>query len=544
MAKLATAVGNTLAEGGVRHAFGVVGGGNILAVAGLTDAGVNYVAARHEGGAIAMADAYHRVSGEVAVCTGSHGPGMTNLVTGLAEAAKHGSGVLVLVGDAPTTGPRRNDVDQTAIAEGAGAEVVRLADPATARAETARALQLARTRRCPVLLCLPNDLLGVEVPDGPVSWAEPVVEPVPVGDLSPVLDALAGARRPLLLAGLGAWRSDSGKSIVDLGDRLGALYATTAMANGLFAGNPWSLGICGGFTWPAATEFFGRADVVVVFGASLDVFTLHGGRLLAADATVIQVDIDAPPTADRVDLAVTGDASAVATGLLDGLDARGARSSSWRTEVEDELATLDGGRRDHVDESTTDRIDPRTVTKELAPLLPAERTLVLDGGHFIAWPTMYWPVADPAAMVFLGAASQSIGMGFAGAVGAVCGRTDRTTVVALGDGGALMGLSELDTLVRTADSVLVVIYDDAAYGFEGHLYGPQGADLRTVEFDETDFAGIATALGAQASTVRVPADLAEVRAWLADGAAGTFVLDCKVVPEVIAHFLEDLISGH
>ena len=545
MTTLATAVGQALADGGIRHAFGVVGGGNIMAVAGLTARGVRYVAARHEGGAMAMADAYHRATGEVAVCTTSHGAGVTNIATGLAEAAKHGSGVLVLCGDAPVEGLRPNDIDQTAFAAVLGARVVRVTDPATARAATAEALQLARTGRCPVLLCLPNDLMGAEVPgDAAVPAVRPAARPEPVpAEVEAVLDALAGARRPLLLAGLGAWRSGAGKSIVDLGDRLGALLATTVMADGLFAGNPWALGICGGFSSPRAAGLIAAADAVVVFGASLDTFTLHGGRMLGPDAKVIQVDL-AAPTVARVDLGVAGDASAVASALLDGVNARELPAGTWRPEVAGEIGQVGWEHEAYRDAGTADRIDPRTLTSALAGLLPEERTVVTDGGHFIAWPAMYWPVPDPSGLVFMGAAFQTIGLGFAGAVGAAVGRTDRTTVVALGDGGALMGLPELETLVRTTDSALVVIYDDAAYGFEVHMYGPHGADVSTATFVDTDFAGLARSLGATAVTVRTVDDLAAVGAWRAAGSAGTLVLDCKVVPDVIAGYLADLIASH
>jgi len=89
MAKLATAVGRALAGEGIRAAFGVVGNGNFLAVAGLMAGGASYVAARHEGGAIAMADAYYRATGEVAVCTTTYGPGLTNAATGPRPATAH-----------------------------------------------------------------------------------------------------------------------------------------------------------------------------------------------------------------------------------------------------------------------------------------------------------------------------------------------------------------------------------------------------------------------------------------------------------------------
>jgi acetolactate synthase I/II/III large subunit len=567
MAKLATTVGQVLAGEGVRAAFGVVGNGNFLAVAGLMAGGASYIAARHEGGAIAMADAYYRATGEVAVCTTTYGPGLTNTATGLAEAVKHRSGILVLSGDQPASGPRRIDIDQAAFATALGASTVRVTNPV--RGTVIRALEFARQGPRPVVLSMPADLLGTDVPDdhngggacpGAAFHVDTLLDgqagalldgqgdalrdrEVLARQVEAVLDVLARARRPLLLAGLGAYRSGAAQPIAALADRLGALLTTTVMADGLYRDNQWSLGICGGFASPRAAAIMGDADVVVAFGASLSEFTLHGGMLLDSGATVVQVDLEAAPTANRVDLYLTGDAAQVAKILLDGVRTRGVTASCWRDEVADGIGLTGWEHQPYDDASTTRRIDPRTLSLTLAGLLPAERTLVMDGGHFVGWPAMYWPAADPSALVFTGAAFQSIGLGFAGAVGAAVGRPDRTIVAALGDGGALMGLPDLETLIRVARSALVVIFNDAAYGAEVHLYRSLVADTSPAAFSDTDFAAVARSFGAQAATVRGVADLAGLRAWRETGCRGTYLLDCKVVPDVIAKYMADL-GGH
>src|SRR5579859_2711808 len=541
--KLVAAVTRTLADGGVMDAFGVVGNGNLLAVSGLIADGIRYVQARHEGGAMAMADAYYRVTGEVAICTTTYGPGLTNTATALAEAAKYRSGVLVLCGDGPVGRDRAIDIEQAEFARALGVRTVRIEDPATARAQAAEALRLARAGPGPVVLSLPSDLLQAEVPAAPSPVSVPPQNwriPSGAAELGAALGALARARRPLLLAGLGAWRSGAAKPIMELGDLLGALLATTVMADGLFNGSPWQLGIIGGFATPPAARIISEADTVVVFGASLNDFTLNGGKVLHPDAVLIQVDVARAPTIDRVDLCITGDASAVASTLLDEVNARDLPVSQWRAEVAGEIKQAGWAHQPYDDASTDDRIDPRTLSLTLAGLLPEARTVVTDGGHFVAWPAMYWPVPDPSAYVFTGVAFQSIGLGFAGAIGAAVGRADRTVVIALGDGGALMGLAELETLVRVAKSALVVIYDDAAYGSEVHMYGPLGIDIGPALFRDTDFAGIARALGASAVTVRRVDDLAAVTRWQEQGSRGTLVLDCKVVPHVVARYLAEL----
>jgi acetolactate synthase I/II/III large subunit len=257
----------------------------------------------------------------------------------------------------------------------------------------------------------------------------------------------------------------------------------------------------------------------------------------------VQVDLDAAPTVSRVDLCVTGDAAQVAGFLLDGVRARGLVASRWRDEVAADIGLAGWEHEPYDDASTVSRIDPRSLSLALARLLPAKRTLVMDGGHFVGWPAMYWPSADPSALVFTGAAFQTIGLGFAGAVGAAVGRTDRTTVVALGDGGALMGLPELETLIRISRSALVVIFNDAAYGAEVHMYRPLVTDTSPATFGDTDFAAVARSFGASSATVRTVADLAGLRAWREAGCRGTYLLDCKVVPDVVAKYLSDL-GGH
>jgi len=146
-------------------------------------------------------------------------------------------------------------------------------------------------------------------------------------------------------------------------------------------------------------------------------------------------------------------------------------------------------------------------------------------------------VPDPAGFVFT-QSFQSIGLGLANAVGAALARPDRLTVAALGDGGAMMGLPELETAARLRLPILFVIYDDAAYGAEVHHFRPMGHPVETVQFPDTDFAAIARGAGAEGVTVRTLADLAPVEDWLARRERPLLV-DAKVDPDVCADWLEE-----
>jgi thiamine pyrophosphate-dependent acetolactate synthase large subunit-like protein len=141
-------------------------------------------------------------------------------------------------------------------------------------------------------------------------------------------------------------------------------------------------------------------------------------------------------------------------------------------------------------------------------------------------------------------AYQSIGLGLASAIGAAVARPDRLTVAALGDGGALMGVSELETAVRLGLGMVVVIYDDEAYGAEVHHFGPDGHPLDLVRFPPADIAAIGRGFGCQALTVRSAGDLAPVRDWLSGPRSVPLVIDAKVTSHRGSWWLEEAFRGH
>ena len=166
------------------------------------------------------------------------------------------------------------------------------------------------------------------------------------------------------------------------------------------------------------------------------------------------------------------------------------------------------------DASTATQIDPRTLSAALDDLLPEDRTLAVDSGHFMGYPPMYLRVPDAQGFVFT-QAFQAIGLGLASAIGAAVARPDRLTVAALGDGGAMMALPELETVARLGLRMLIVVYNDAAYGAEVHHFGPQGHPVELVQFPDVDFAALARAAGLEGATIRRREDLDVVTSWLA-----------------------------
>jgi len=547
---VAAAVGAAVASLGARHVFTLLGSGNFAVTGALRDAGAVVVALRHETAVVTAADAYARVTGELGIVTLHQGPGLTNALTGIAEAAKSRTPLLVLAADTAGAAVRSNfRIDQAGVVAAVGAGVERLHGPGSAVADVARAYRRAVAERRPVVLMMPLDVQAADCPDTAVPPAPaPGVAPVRPSDgaVGALADLLGQASRPVVLAGRGATLSGAGGLLEQLAERTGALVATSAVAAGLFGGNRWDLGISGGFASPRAAELVADADLVLAFGASLTMWTTRHGRLLGPGATVVQIDTDTDALGANhpVDLAVLGDAAETARDLLAELDRRDHQAAGQRTPaLADRIAAGRWRDEPHDDVTADGQVDPRSLTKALEALLPGERTLVVDSGHFMGWAPMYLTVPRGAGFVFT-QGFQSVGLGLATAVGAALAIPDRLTVVAIGDGGALMTLGELESIARLRLRMVVVVYDDGAYGAEVHHFGPGGHPVDLVQFPEVDFAGTARALGFRATQVRRVEDLAALTDWLEEGDPAPLLLDAKVVPTVVADWLEEAFRGH
>jgi thiamine pyrophosphate-dependent acetolactate synthase large subunit-like protein len=545
---VAEAVGAALTRLGVQTVFGVVGSGNFHVTNALVAGGARFVAARHEGGAATMADAFARASGGVGVLSVHQGPGLTNALTGITEAAKSRTPLLVLAAETAGSAVRSNfRVDQAALAAAVGAVPERLHSPASAAADLARAWRTAVTERRTVVLGLPLDVQAAEHP-GPVlvpEWSAPPA-PVPAPErVARLADVLEGAARPVFLAGRGA--RDAREPLVALAERTGALLATSAVARGLFRGEAFDLDVSGGFASPVTAELIRAADVLVGWGSSLNMWTLRHGSLVGEDATVVQVDLDVEALGAHrpVDLGLVGDVAGTALAVEAELARRGhssdgARSPGLAARLAREVRWRDVPYEDDSDGSS---IDPRTLSIALHELLPAERTVAVDSGNFMGYPAMYLDVPGPGGLVFT-QAFQSIGLGLATAIGAAVARPDRLTVAALGDGGALMGVAELETAVRLGLGLVIVVYDDEAYGAEVHHFGPDGHPLDTVRFPPADLAEIGRGFGCDAITVRRREDLAPVTGWLAGARDRPLLVHAKVTSGRPAWWLEEAFRGH
>ncbi|WP_405474164.1 thiamine pyrophosphate-binding protein [Paenarthrobacter ilicis] len=556
--RVSTLVGRTLARLGVGHVFGVVGSGNFDVTSTLMAEGIPFTAARHEGGAATMADAYGRMSGKVGVVTTHQGCGLSNAITGIGEAAKSRTPMIVLTADTQAAAIRSNfKIDQDGLARSIGAIAERIHSPSTAVADTVRAFRTAVNERRTVVLSLPLDVQNAATPTAAEGVSAVVVpqalkvRPDAVA-IEQLVALISAAERPVFVAGRGG--RGAREDILALAHHAGALVATSAVASGLFNGDSHNLGISGGFSSPVTAEFISDADLIVGWGCALNMWTMRHGRLISAEAKVVQIDVeDSALGANRpISLGVLGDSALAAADALEALkQGQPEPAEKYRTEA-NALAIKQGSRWRDVeteDLSTATSIDPRVLTRELDTLLPADRIVSVDSGNFMGYPSQYLAVPDEFGFCFT-QAFQAIGLGLYTAIGAAVAQPQRLPVLGAGDGGFLMGISELETAVRMKLPLVCIVYNDAAYGAEVHHFaaGNPAQDLSSVVFPDTDIAAIARGFGAQGITVRTVSDLEAVRPWLAAYDAGTqdrpLVIDAKIASDGGSWWLAEAFQGH
>ncbi len=273
-------------------------------------------------------------------------------------------------------------------------------------------------------------------------------------------------------------------------------------------------------------------------------WTTRHGNLIGPDATVAQVDLDPDALGAHrpIRFGVVGGVTATARAATAAITAAriGYRSERIREEIHERIGWRD---IEYDDTSTPERIDPRTLTIALDDMLPAERVIGVDSGNFMGYPSMFLSVPDEYAFCFT-QAFQSIGLGLATAIGAALAQPDRLPVAALGDGGTLMSVAELDTVRRLGLPMVVIVYNDDAYGAEVHHFGPDGFDLATVQFPPTDVAAIGRGFGFDAISVTRVDDLAAVRTWLDGARDRPLLIDAKVTADRGSWWLEEAFRGH
>ena len=523
---------SALADEGVTTLFGLIGEGNSHLVDRLHEATVEYRYARHEQVAVMMADGYARTTGRVGVCTLTHGPGLTNGVTGLAVADRDNVPLVVIVGDSAQAGQETSlqYLDHLHMTDDVTVYGTRVETPSTLPEKLRRAFSKARIRSGPVVVEVPGDIQEASAPDRPykpkrhdTGTVRP--DPARVTDAANLLD---GAEDPVILAGGGAAAAGAGAAVETLAERLGAPVATTFYARGVLPeSHPLVTGIAGTFMTPASADLVPAADAVLAVGAQLSGKTTRYGNLFD-DAAVAQIDVDREAIGRHrdVDIGVVGDARATVASLADRVTPAPDRIAA----VRDRIATADCPAELAFD-SAPDRVDPRALTVAVSNVAPSDTIVTVDSGNNTGFPAVFHRVDGDEQMLVSGNFG-SMGYALPAALGAKIAAPDRPVVCYTGDGGLMQVLQDIETATRYGLGIVVVVYNDASYGIIRHRQNQDYGRETGSNYDSPDFATAARGLGAETVTIRDLDDLGVVERHLTGDSDRPLVVDAKTIPEV------------
>lgn len=512
---------------GIERIFGVLGDGNMHLIHDFVEEhGGEFVAATQEGRAVNMAAGLASRTAAMAVASTTHGA-FSNTLPAMFDAQRGGYPVLLLVGDTARE-DRANiqNLPHRAIAAAADIRFEPIESVRDALSVLDRAIYWCATHRRPCVVNIPLDVQhsdvdasGVQEPRVHADLTGAVGAPPDRDLVEEAVGLLYASNRTVILAGRGAQAAATETVLRQIADRLGAVLATTVRGQGLFAGDDFHVGICGTVALPIASEIIAAADSIVAVGASLNPLTGDMGDLLAGKA-IVQIDdaTDAFGKYFPVDVALRADARAGAQAMLDAIGEAGISRVGFRTEALRHRIATEGPTASRTETVATPSglMDIRDAIAAVDAIVPADRTVVVDGGRFMTEAFRY--ATAPEANSYVHPMNVGhIGMSVPYAIGAAFAERTRPVFVVVGDGGLMLGgLAEFTTAVRYQLPLIVLVVNDSAYGAEYYRFRDSGMTTRLTEFSWPEFADVAVALGGHGVALRSAADLVSAQQAIAD----------------------------
>ncbi len=530
-----------LAAEGVRAFFGIVDGTYTQLYAHCVELGMKMYSPRHEAVAAHMAGTYSRLTGELGVCIASNGPGVANVLPGVAVENAEGNRVLLITSSRrtgiayPDRGGTYQCFDHVRVISGMSKWSATVPSADRIAELTRQALRMCFTGRPGVVhLDVPENLINGPCPEQPVWPPASYRRVTPVEPSSELLDRAAAAllesELPLVHAGGGALHARAWKEIEELIDLLHAPLTTSWNARGLLPEtHP--------LVWPmvhvaACTEVRNAADLVLCIGSEVGETDWWGKPPYWAPRQKqrwIQIDIDDTRLGRNrpVDIAILGDARLAVKGLVERLRPHASRiDRKARAQRVAELARSKLAEREQLDQALLNRSAPMVTAHVPAicqRLFGEEAIVVLDGGNTAVWGHFFTQVQRPNSL-FSTAHFGHLGAGVGQALGACIAAPDRPVYCIIGDGAMGFNMQEVETAVRYGLKPVFLVCSDRQWGMVkinqmlalqpyrsqlAHALGPDGSRTIETDFAETDWALAAQAMGACGERVAHPHELEE-----------------------------------
>jgi acetolactate synthase-1/2/3 large subunit len=513
-------VADSLRTAGVRYAFTVPGESFLGLLDGLREAGIRIVATRHEGGAAFMAEAHGNLTGRPAACLGTRAVGAANLAIGIHTARQDSSPMFALVGqvERPHRGHEAfQEIDQVATIGGLAKWAAEPTQPGDVAGIMNEAVRQATTGRPgPVVLSFPEDLLDEIVPDDAPVAAERSASGRPSdADIRTVIELLASAERPVIVAGGGVLRARTSTDLLRFAELLQVpVVAGWRRADVISNDHPLYLGMAGLGAAPSVRDRLLAADAMLVIGCRLNEPTSWEDTIPGASTPWAWVDIDPHrPFGPRPpDLTVTADARTflraanerlVGRAVLDAEKVRKRQENNETDRAAWEAASIVDA---DADSWTGPGVHPGRVITTLRAVLPDDAILTTDAGNFAGWAGRGFRFRRPGT--FIGPTSGAMGYAVPAAIAAALVHRDRPVVALAGDGGMAMTMAELETANREGARIIVLVFDNERYGTIRMWQDRRGSGEGVgTELGPIDFAAVARGLGARGVRVEHDADL-------------------------------------
>ena len=528
---------SAFAAEGVSTIFGIMGDGNMYWMHELDKLGVKMVEVRHEGAGLGMADGWARVTRTPGVATATCGPGVSQLATALLTAARASSPLVAFVGEHPSNDDEYNQrLDNARFAAGCETGFIRLNTPDSVDDTVRKAFYLAQLESRPIMLSAPMDVQQMTFDDGdeayqPSSTLMPsrAVHPDPVA-LEKAADIIASSRKPVIIAGRGAVWSGAGEAVTKLGNRIGALIATTLMAKTWLGDAEYHVGVSGTYGTRTAMRLFEEADCVIAIGASMNRYTTEHGYLFP---NARYVHLDAKPHVmmsggRSADCYLQTDARAGVEALESLLAKRSVKMTGYRTaEVKKQLAHNFDDRTEFPIEPGT--VDPREVVRILDEEIPENVNLFTGSGSSAGFSNIMFRRQRPVVLAshFFGCIGQMLPAAIGGVVA-----LNKPAFLVDGDASIMMHLAEFETMCRYNLPLLVVCMNNEALGSEYYKLDAHKMKAELATITVPDLGAVAVAMGGRGRIARGLEDVrSAVKEWIVK--PGPMMIDARISRSVV-----------
>ena len=512
---------------GVEHVFAIPGEENLDLLESLRGSKIKLVITRHEQAAGFMASTYGRLTGKAGVCMSTLGPGATNFVTAAAYAQLGAMPMVMITGQKPIKTSKQGQfqiIDVVDMMRPLTKFTKQVVSGDSIPTRIREAFRLAQEERPGAThLELPEDIAR-EHSTMPVT--EPSATRRPIAEdkaICKAIEAIQGARKPLLLAGAGANRKLTSKMLRQFVEKLGIPVITTQMGKGVVdETGPHFLGNTALSDGDFVHRAIDQADLIINVGH--DVVEKPPFFMRPGGAEVVHINFNSAQVAPVYfpQIEVVGDIANSLWQLKERLDPQEHWSFSDFHRIRDAL-------QKHIREGIQDDsfpIRPQRLVDEIRKIMPEDGILTLDNGMYKIWFARNYPASKPNT-VLLDNALATMGAGLPSGMAAKMVYPDRRVMAIVGDGGFMMNSQELETAVRLRLDLVVLILRDDGYGMIKWKQNDMDFQDFGLDFGNPDFVDYARSYGAYGHRVESTAGLAPlVEECYQTG--GVHVIDCRV----------------